>query len=259
MMPRIRVIVADDERPARSYLAELLRQHEDIELIAEAADGLEAIEAIETHKPDVAILDLQMPELSGIEVVRAVKKALLPLVIFATAHDEHAIEAFRLHAVDYLLKPVDSLRLREALNRAAERMEHRELREAADEVLAAAAHCESAAALPCLERIPVRQRDDVVLLPVAQISSVEADRELLHLTTHKNERYTITYRLKDLQARLGADRFIRLNRGTLVAINAIARIQSMPGGLHRVVLHNGQQLPVSRMHSRQLRETLLKL
>jgi two-component system, LytTR family, response regulator len=259
MTTRLRVIVADDERPARSYLAALLRQYEDIELVAEAADGLEAVEAIETHKPDVAILDLQMPELSGIEVVGVVKKSRLPLVIFATAHDEYAVEAFRLHAVDYLLKPVESARLREALNRAAERLERRELHEASEDVLAAAARYESVVPRPHLERVPIRRRDDVLLLPVAQIASIVADGELLHLTTHRSERYAITYRLKDLESRINGDRFIRLSRSTLVAIDAIARIQSMPGGLHRVVLHNGQQLSVSRIQSRQLRDTLLKL
>jgi two-component system LytT family response regulator len=259
MTSRLRVIIADDERPARSYLAALLRQYEDIELVAEAADGLEAVEVIEAHKPDAAILDLQMPELSGIEVVSVVKKPRLPLVIFATAHDEYAVEAFRLHAVDYLLKPVESSRLREALNRAIDRLERSDWREAAEDVLAAAARYESTAPRAPLERIPVRRRSEVLLLPVVQIASVVADGELLHLTTHRNERHTITYRLKDLEARLAADRFTRLSRGTLVAIDAIARVQSMPGGRHRAVLHNGQQLPVSRIQSRQLRETLLKL
>jgi two-component system LytT family response regulator len=259
MTHRYRVVLADDERPARSYVAALLRQYDDVDLVAEAADGLEAVDAIEAHRPDIAILDLQMPELTGLEVVGVVKKSHLPLIIFATAHDEYAVEAFRIHAVDYLLKPVDGARLRDAINRAGERLERRELREAAEDVRAAAAHYESAAPRARLERIPVRRREDVLLLPVAQVASIVADGELLHLTTRKNERHTITFRLKDLEARLGADRFVRLGRGTLVAIDAIARVQAMPGGLHRVVLHNGQQLPVSRIQSRRLRETLLKL
>jgi two-component system, LytTR family, response regulator len=256
---RLRVILADDERPARSYLAALLHQFEDIEVVGEAGDGLEAVRLIEAWKPDVAILDLQMPELTGLDVVRAVKKASLPLVIFATAHDDYAVEAFSVHAVDYLLKPVAAGRLRDALTRAAERLEQRDLREAANNVLAAAAQYEAATPQARLDRIPVRRRDEVLLLPVAQIASVVADGELLQLTTHRNERHTITYRLKDLEPRLGSDRFVRLGRGTLVAIDAIARVQSMPGGLHRVVLQNGQHLPVSRIQSRHIRETLLKL
>jgi two-component system, LytTR family, response regulator len=256
----LRVVLADDERPARSYAAALLRQHDDVEVVAEASDGLEAVEAIERLKPDLAVLDLQMPELSGLEVVGAVDKDLLPLVIFITAHDEYAVQAFRVHAVDYLLKPVDGARLREALNRATERLERRDLLErAAADVRAAAAHYDSLAPVTRLERIPVRRRQDILLLPVAHVASVVAEGELLHLTTHRNERHTITYRLKDLEARLRRDQFVRLGRGALVAIDAIARVETLPGGLQRVVLHNGQQLSVSRLQSRQLKDTLLKL
>lgn len=260
MTHRLRVVLADDERPARSYAAALLNQYDDVEVVAEASDGIEAVEAIERHKPDLAVLDLQMPEMSGLDVVSAVRKELLPLVIFITAHDEYAVQAFRVHAVDYLLKPVDGALLRAALNRAAERLERQDLLErAATDVRAAVEDYTSVAPARPLERIPVRHRQDTILLPVAHVASVVADGELLHLTTHRNERHTITYRLKDLESRLDPDRFVRLGRGTLVAIDAIERIETLAGGVQRVVLHNGQVLPVSRLQSRQLRETLLKL
>jgi two-component system, LytTR family, response regulator len=260
MTPRLRVVLADDERPARSYAAALLKQFEDIELVAEACDGLEAVEVIERHKPDLAVLDLQMPELSGLDVVSALGKDRLPLVIFITAHDEYAVEAFRVHAVDYLLKPVDGGRLREALNRAIERLERQDLVErAAEDVRAAAAYYAAEKPAAPLARIPVRRRNDVLLLPVSDVSSVVAEGELLHLTTHLNKRHTITYRLKDLESRLEPGRFIRLGRGTLVAIESISRVENLAGGAQRVVLHNGQALPVSRIQSRLLKESLLKL
>ena len=259
-MHRLRVVIADDERPARSYLAALLRGCPDVDLVAEAEDGVEAVRLIEEHKPDLALLDLQMPELDGLGVVRLVRKSVQPLVVFVTAHDEYAVRAFEVNAVDYLLKPVDEARLREAITRVQERLDRADLREEATaRVEAAAAAYEEATRPGYLERIPVRRRDEIVLVPVAQIASVVAEGELLHITTLRSERHTITYRLKDLAARLDPARFVRLGRGAVASIDTIARVHVMPGGTHLVTLNNGQELPVSRLQSRVLRDHLFKL
>jgi two-component system LytT family response regulator len=257
---KLRIVLADDERPARSYLAALVRAIPDVEIVGEAANGTEAIQLIEEHAPDVALLDLQMPEVDGLGVVRLVRRAKLPLVIFVTAYDEYALKAFEVNAVDYLLKPVDPGRLREALRRAQDRLERQELRESALTHLRTAADAyEAQTPATRLERIPVRLKNDFLLLPVATLVSIVADGELLHLTTVRQERHTITYRLKDLEARLDAERFVRLGRGILVALDAVTRITPMPGGLYTVTLSTGQQLDVSRIQSRVLRERLLKL
>lgn len=257
---RLRVIVADDERPARAYLLEILRRRPDIEVVGEAASGVEAVATIEREEPDVAFLDLHMPELDGLGVVRALKKKVVPLVIFVTAHEEYALKAFELNAVDYLLKPVSGVRLSDALARAHERLERADAKEAeAERITQAVATYEAQAKLPHLERIPVRRREVVTLLPVRQIASIVAERELLHLTTGKNERHTITYRLKDLEARLDPAKFVRLGRGAIVAIDMIAEIHLMPGGGYAVTLTNGQELPVSRIQSKAVRERLLHL
>jgi YesN/AraC family two-component response regulator len=124
----LRVVIADDEGPARSFLAAILRGFEDVKLVGEAENGAEAIELIEREKPDLALLDLQMPEIDGLGVVRLLKKSRMPLIAFVTAYDEYAVRPFELNAVDYLLKPVDKARLRDALNRAQERLERAELR-----------------------------------------------------------------------------------------------------------------------------------
>src|SRR5262249_38298560 len=124
----LRVVIADDERPARSFLAAMLRGFDDVKLIGEASNGAEAIELIERGRPDLAMLHRQMPEVDGLGVVRLLKKSRMPLVAFVTAYDEYAVRAFELNAVDYLLKPVDRARLREALNRAQERLERADLR-----------------------------------------------------------------------------------------------------------------------------------
>src|SRR5207249_6414970 len=168
--------------------------------------------------------------------------------------------AFEVNAVDYLLKPVDKARLRQALNRAQERIEHAEIvSEQASRIGTAIEAYEAANRRPYLERLPVRHRDDVVLVPVSQIASIVADGELLNITTLKNERHTITYRLKDLEQRLDPARFIRLGRGSLANADAIAKVSVMPGGTHVAFLTNGQKVPVSRLQSRILRERLLKL
>jgi two-component system LytT family response regulator len=260
MNARLRVVIADDERPARSFLAALLRSFDDVVIVAEAASGKEALAAIERERPDLALLDLQMPELDGIGVVRMLKKSDMPLIAFVTAYDEYAVRAFEINAVDYLLKPVEKARLREALNRAQERIEHAEIvAEQTERIGDAIAAYESSPRAPYLERIPVRRRDEILIVPVAQIASVVADGELLYLTTIKNERHAITYRLKDLETRLDPARFIRLGRGTLANIDLIVKVNALPGGTHVALLANGQRLPVSRLQSRALREKFLKL
>ena len=260
MNARLRVVIADDERPARSFLAALLRSFDDVVVVAEAKSGKEAVEAIEREHPDLALLDLQMPELDGIGVVRMLKKADMPLIAFVTAYDEYAVRAFEINAVDYLLKPVEKTRLREALNRAQERIEHAEIvAEQGERVGAAISAYESSQRAPYLERIPVRRRDEIFIVPVPQIASIVAEGELLRLTTMKNERHTITYRLKDLETRLDPAKFIRLGRGTLANIDLIVKVNAMPGGTHVALLANGQKLQVSRLQSRVLREKFLKL
>ena len=248
MSARLRVVVADDERPARSFLVALLRSFEDVVVVGEAASGREAVAMIEKEKPDLAFLDWQMPELDGMGVVRQLRKQSVPLIAFVTAYDEYAVRAFEVNAVDYLLKPVDKSRLRDTLNRAQDRMEQAEL---------VVEHASSAPSF--LERIPVRHREEVVIVPVQQIASIVADGELLKITTTRNERHTITYRLKDLERMLDPSKFIRLGRGTLANVDQIGKVAVMPGGTHVAILANGQKLPVSRIQSRVLRERLLKL
>ena len=259
METKLRVVIADDERPARSFLAATLTSFEDVELIGEATNGAEAVEMIEQKRPDLALLDLQMPELDGLGVVRTLRKDRLPLFAFVTAYDEYAVRAFELNAVDYLLKPVERSRLRDTINRAQERLEQSELREIeAERVRAAAADYETART-GFLERIPVRQREDIVLVPVETVASIVADGELLNLTTTDNRRYSFSYRLKDIETRLDPAKFVRLSRSALANVSQISRINPLPGGTYVVTLHNNQQLNVSRLQARALREQLLKL
>lgn len=257
MRDRLRVIVADDERPARSLLLSMLRTFDDVEIVGEAADGAAAVELIEREKPDLALLDLQMPEVDGIGVVRLLKRGAMPMIAFVTAYDEYAVRAFELNAVDYLLKPVDAARLRETVSRAIDRLDRDDARAASvKNVRTAASALEVSTPL---RRIPVRRKNEIVLVPVSEVVSIIADGELLHLMTIRGVKHTIAYRLKDLEARLDREEFIRLSRGTLANISAIAKATPMPGGTFVLSLSNGQELQTSRFHSRLLRERLLRL
>jgi len=256
----LRVLVADDERPARRFLTGLLKTCAGVQLVGEAAGGEEAAAMIEAERPHLALLDLQMPEIGGLDVVRRVPRAALPLIAFVTAFDDYAVEAFEVNAIDYLLKPVQKDRLTATLERARERLRRPEpIEHRANSLAAAATAYERAARRQYLERIPVRRRDQVIILPVRQIASVVAEGELLHITTTGNERYTITHRLHALETRLDPRRFVRLGRGTLANLDLISRVSPMPGGTYVATLSNGQELAVSRIQSRVLRETLLKL
>jgi two-component system LytT family response regulator len=257
---QIRLVLADDERPARLFLAALLRSFPEVVIVGQATNGAEALQMIEQHRPDVALLDLQMPEVNGLGVVRLLRRTYLPLVIFVTAYDEYAVKAFELNAVDYLTKPVAEARLREAFRRVRERLERDDLKEvAATHLREALSTYDHLSPGMRLERIPVRRKDDIVLVPVSQIASVVAEGELLHLMTARQEKYTITYRLKDLEARLDPAKFIRLARGTLANVDYILRVTPMPGGVYSVKLQNGQDLDVSRIQSRLLRGRLLHM
>ena len=258
-MTQLRVLLADDERPARAFLSGILQHFEDVELVGEAASGAECIEMIERLTPDLVFLDLQMPEVDGLGVVRLVRDRL-PLIAFVTAYDEYAVRAFEMNAIDYLLKPVDPIRLRATINRAMERLERAEVRPGDVDRLKAAASEYAAAAPPALlRRIPVRKRDDIMLIPVDQIASIVADGELLHLVTRAGERHAITYRLKDLETRLDPSQFIRISRGTLLNLGMIQKITPMPGGTYMAVLQGGAQHQISRLRGRVLRDQLLRL
>ena len=207
---------------------------------------------IESLQPDLALLDLQMPELDGMGVVQMLPKNRTPLVAFVTAYDEHAVEAFERGAIDYVLKPFNEERLAITVERLRERVSAKpepSVRQPRNTRRRAAS----------LHRIPVRRRDEIVLVPVNQLVSIVAEGEWLHLRTTDNESHTICYRLRDLLARLEPAKFVRLGRGTAVNIDMIRRIIPLPGGTFTVVLADNQEFRVSRIQSRLLREQLLRL
>jgi two-component system, LytTR family, response regulator len=259
MTARLRVVLADDEHPARAVLAEMIEGGSEAEVVGEAGTGPEAVSIIERLQPDLALLDLEMPEMDGLEVARVVRSEKMPLFAFVTAYDEYAVRAFEVHAVDYLLKPVAPERLLETFRRTRERLANPGWRdEQAANLRVAFAEYDRARSRH-LDRLPLRKNDDIVMVPTEHIVSAVADGELLHLTTVRNEEYVISYRLKDLEIRLDPARFVRLSRGTLANTRLIARFSPMPGGTYVAVMTNGQELSVSRSQARLLRGTLMRL
>ncbi|CAN5686670.1 N/A [soil metagenome] len=259
-MNKLKILIADDERPAREYLKTLLNEIEGVELIAEADNGPDAYEMIKKHKPDLALLDLQMPELSGLEVVKMLRQNQMPLVAFVTAFDQYAVSAFELNAVDYLLKPVEKARLHETINRSVERLEQTDWRETEARRLRSASQTLDETTGPeFIERIPVKKREEIYLIPVGEVSTIIADGELLIITTEDKRKFTINFRLKDLEARLDPSNFVRLSRGAIVNLKMIDRVSPMPGGTYVIMMTNGEEIGSSRLQSKVFRSDILRI
>lgn len=255
---KIRALIVDDERLARSRLAQLLAKEQDIEVIGECASGREAVGAIRERAPDLVFLDIQMPELDGFGVIQAVGADAMPAVVFVTAFDKYAVKAFEVHAVDYLLKPFDRTRFQAALAKARSRLERRG-REDWGRRLAALA--EEVRALkegrPQTGRLAIKSEGRVIFLKVEDIDWVEAADNYVNIHAGKDSfmhRETMT----SLEGRLPADRFLRISRSTIVNADRVKELQPLFHGDHAVILRDGTRLTLSRNHRDKLNRLLGK-
>jgi len=231
----MRVLIVDDEAPARDKLRRWLSNHGDFEIAGEAADGLAAAATIETLKPDVVFLDIQMPGLSGLEVAAQLESGTAPLLIFVTAFDEHAVRAFDLNAVDYLLKPYDRDRLEKSLHRLRERSGDTPARSA---VRTARAQTRSS------ERLLVPRGEQLELIEASAIHWLEADDNYVHVHTAAAS-YLVRRTLGDLLDQLG-ERFVRIHKSTAVNLAEVASLSPLFKGDHEVRLRSGATLRLSR-------------
>jgi two-component system LytT family response regulator len=245
----IRVLIADDEAPARRKLRELLGREADFEIVGEAGDGVAAVAAIRAAGPDVVFLDIQMPRLDGFGVIAEVGAAAMPLVVFVTAYDEHALRAFEVEALDYLLKPFAPSRFQRLLDRVRRQLAPgppADLGERIDRLLQAVRPAPGAGG--ALRQILVERGEGrQALLAVEEIDLVRAEGNYLRFFS-KGEEYRRRGTLRDLEARLDPARFVRLNRSEIVRLDAVRELQSWFHGDARVVLHGGSVLTWSRRY-----------
>jgi two-component system, LytTR family, response regulator len=217
----MRSLIVDDEADARARLGRLLQCHPDIVIAGEAQDGLEAVEKIEQIQPDMLFLDIEMPGLTGFEVVRSIpSKVPLPLVIFTTGYDQHALEAFEVNALAYLLKPVEPDRLTQAVERARRLNAFAEEKEAERKNLLRAAR----EGRKVLRRVVCRSRDRMVLVPVEQILFFQVEGGMV-MAKSASEQFWVNYQLNELEAALPDDLFFRARRDVLVNLARIKEIK----------------------------------
>lgn len=249
----IRVLIVDDEPIARRGIRQQLRGEADLEVIGECGDGAAAIEAITGLAPDLVFLDIQMPEVGGFDVVEAIGVARMPAVVFVTAYDEHALRAFDVHAVDYVLKPIDRHRFRTAVERARRRLAHapgqqleeREL--SLDRRIAAALGELGRPAHDYAKRLAIRGDGRVILVDVDEVDRLEAAGN--YVEVHSGARHHLVREtMASLEARLDPARFVRVSRSSIVNADRVRELQPMFNGDFVVVLRDGTKVAGSRRY-----------
>jgi len=239
---KIRVLIVDDEPLARERILMFLEDEPDLEIVGECENGTEAIQQIGRLKPDLVFLDVQMPEVSGLDVLRALPADCWPLVIFVTAHDQHAVEAFEVHALDYLLKPFKPARLRQALQRARQKLLAQDAK-GQNQRFQAWLLAQEQAVYP--SRLTVKSGEHTAFVEVNELDCIEAagNYAILHVgATNHILRETLAH----LEAKLSPKRFLRISRSAIVNLERIKAVEPATRGEHVVVLKDGRELALTR-------------
>ena len=259
-MSNVRVLVVDDEPLARQRIRRLLQAEPDVEVVGEATTGREAVQCIAELHPDIVCLDVQMPELDGFGVLRELGDGPIPLVLFVTAYDEHALRAFDVHAVDYVLKPVDADRFRTAFQRARTQIQQSSAANRLGELLATVrrvsggsaptngngtTHATPGAPPSFSSRILVKHDGRMFFVKVGDIDWIEADRNYVRLHVGKVS-HTVRERISHLEESLDPRLFARIHRSTIVNLNRVREMQQWFSGDYVVILDNGERLRLSR-------------
>ena len=243
---KIAVFIVDDEELARHVLRELLQPHAEIAILAECANGFEAVKAFAESKPDLIFLDVQMPRLTGFDVLELLGEDVC--VIFTTAYDQYAMRAFEVHAVDYLLKPISRQRFEEALERAKSRL---------GEKMPSGQKLADSARLPqqFLERVVVKDGTRVTLIPIAKLDYVEAQDDYVALAS-QGKRHLKQQTIASLEACLDPKCFVRIHRSYIVNLERVVRIEPYGKDSRLAILSDGSRLPVSRAGYARLQSLL---
>lgn len=257
--PPLRVLIVDDEPLARRRLQQLLDDREDVEIADLIENGRDAVEAIDAQQPDLVFLDVQMPGLTGVDVIREVGAEAMPPVVFVTAYDQYALEAFRLAALDYLVKPFDDERFEEAFQRARQQVRLQEKGETADRLLTLLENenrPDTEEAPRYLERIAVETPGRMRIIPISNVDYITADGSYAELHLQSGELYPIRERMKTLERRLDPEVFFRIHRSTIVRLSRVSSLLKGGGGRYTVELEDGTRLKVSRSRQEELQERL---
>jgi two-component system, LytTR family, response regulator len=253
----IRIVIADDERLAREKLRLLLKPEEGVNIVAECKDGRETISAIHDAKPDLLLLDIQMPDLDGFEVLEEVPPAEMPVVIFTSAYDQYAIRAFEAHALDYLLKPFDQERLHHAMERARAELRKVQDREVTHRILdlLSRVRSEKQPAAEADRRLIIKTKGRVVFLDLDEIDWVGASANYVRLNVGK-ESYLLRETITRTAERLDPNHFVRIHRSTIVNVRKIKELIPVNSGEYVVVLRSGKELSCSRGYRAGLQQMI---
>jgi two-component system, LytTR family, response regulator len=245
----LRALIVDDERLAREKVRRLLEAEADVVIVGECGSGAEAVAVLRSASVDLVFLDIQMPGLSGFDVLREVGPSLMGRVVFVTAHDEFAVRAFDVQALDYLLKPFDSARFREALGRVRKRAAgelHAQLSALLEQIGARQTYA---------ERMLVKGAGRLSFVRVDEIDWIEAADNYVRLHSGRDE-HLLRETMNGVEARLDPQRFVRVHRSAIVNVNAVREVQPMFHGDYEVLLRTGKAVPVGRNYRERLLKTL---
>ncbi len=249
-MTKLRVLIADDEPLARERVRAMLTAQPEVEIVAECGNGPDAAESIRTLRPDIVFLDMQMPGADGLQVAGALPPEDRPAIVFVTAHDKFAIDAFGVHATDYLLKPFDQERFNTALKRAADHVKSRQAGDLNARLESLLGNAAPAAKKP--GRLAFKSEGRVVFLRPEEILWVEAADNYVLLHLLNAPRLMLRDTMASLEERLGTSDFVRVNRSAIVRLDQVKELQPTFHGDYAVVLRDGTRLPLSRNQRSQL-------
>jgi two-component system, LytTR family, response regulator len=252
---KIRALIVDDEPLARDRIREMLKEHPEIEVIGEARNGREAIDSVVSHNPDLVFLDIQMPDLDGFDVLQNLNIERLPVIIFVTAYDQHALRAFDAHAVDYLTKPFDRKRFAEAVDQAKVFMKGAKEPDTA-RILSMLQ--EIRASERYLERFAIKNGEKVFFVRAEDVDAIEAQGNYVRLSLANSSSHLVRDTLNNIESQINPRQFVRIHRRTIVNIDRVREVQTWARGEYRVVLFTGARYSLSRGY-RQHFENFIKL
>ncbi len=254
-LPRIKVIIVDDEPLAREKIRDMLKDDSSIEVVAECASGSKAVTAIEKLTPDLLFLDIQMPQMDGFDVLKAIPQEKLPHVIFVTAHDQYALKAFEVYALDYLLKPFDRERFGTALKRAKSQVRRDQNNQVNAGILALLDELQESNRY--VDRLVIKNTGRIHFLKTVDIDWVEAEGNYVRIHVGK-ESHLLREPISSLETQLNAKKFLRVHRSTIVNLDRIHELQPWFHGEYRIILKDGTQLMLSRSYRDKLQQVLGK-